>query len=63
MAKTNPLRTGSGKIDPPGEQACAQAMRLNDDTRIVRLANLKEGKKRHPGKKGSQAKKNSLNLY
>jgi hypothetical protein len=39
MAQTNPLRTGSGKIDPPREQACSQAIRLRNDTRIVRLVN------------------------
>jgi hypothetical protein len=60
MTQTNPLRTGAGKRDPPGEQTYAQAMRLKDDTRIVRLANLKEGEKRHPGKKGNQARKKLL---
>jgi hypothetical protein len=44
MAQTNPLGTGSGKIDPPREQACAQAIKLRNDTRIVRLVNEKEGK-------------------
>ena len=60
LAQTNPLRIGSGKKNLPREQACAHAIRLRNDTRIVRLVNEKEGKERTPGKKGSQARKKLL---